>query len=74
MEVRQLRIGKAAQGGGPGPVCGYGVAAYAQNLGIFLLELAIGLPERGGLGGSTRGEIEHVEGKHNVFLTLVLAQ
>ena len=53
---------------------GYSVAAYAQNLGIFLLELAKDLPERGSLGGSTRGEIEHVEGQHHVLLTLVLAE
>ena len=53
---------------------GNGVATYAQNLGIFLLELAIGLPERGGLGGSTRGEIEHVERQDHVFLASVLAE
>ena len=61
MEVRQLRIGEAAQGRGPGPVRGYSIAAYAQNLGIFILELAMRLPERGSLSGSTRGEIEHVK-------------
>jgi len=40
----------------------YLVAAYTQNLGIFLFELAIKLPERSRLRSSTSGKVEHVEG------------
>jgi hypothetical protein len=40
----------------------YLVAAYTQNLGILLFELAVKLPERSGLRGSTSGKVEHVEG------------
>ena len=50
------------------------VAAYAQYLSIFLLEPAVELPEGGGLGGSTRGEIEHVEGQNYILFTFELAQ
>ena len=51
----------------------YSVATYAQNLSIFLLKLAVVLPEEGGLRGSTRCEVKHVERKHHVLLTLVAA-
>ena len=40
----------------------YLVATYTQNLGILLFELAVELPERSRLRGSTRGKVEHVEG------------
>jgi len=40
----------------------YLVAAYTQNLGILLFELAVELPERSCLRGSTSGKVEHVEG------------
>ena len=53
---------------------GYVVAAYAQHLGIFLLELLVSLAERGGLGGSSRGEIKYVKREDHVLLPLVLAQ
>ena len=52
----------------------YGIAAYAQDLGIVFLEPAVSLPEEGGLAGSTRGEIEDVEGKHHRLLAMILAQ
>ncbi len=52
----------------------YRIATDAQDLGIVLLKPAVSLPEEGGLAGSTRGEIEDVEGKHHRLLTLVLAQ
>ena len=50
------------------------VTAYAQHLGTFLLELGIGLPERGDLVSSTAGEIEDVEGEDYMFLALILTQ
>ena len=53
---------------------GYGVTADAQYLGIFLLELAVVLPERGGLGCSTGGEVEDMEGENDVLFAPVLAQ
>ncbi len=49
----------------------YLVAAYTQNLGIFLFELAVKLPERSRLRGSTRCKIEHVEGQYYMLLTPV---
>ena len=52
----------------------YGIATDAQDLGIILLEPAVSLPEEGGLAGSTRGEIEDVEGKHHCLLAAILAQ
>jgi hypothetical protein len=51
----------------------YCVATYAQNLSIFLLKPAVMLPEEGGLRGSTRCEVEHVEREDHVLLTLVAA-
>ena len=52
---------------------GYGVTAYAQNLGILFLDPIVILPEQGGLGGSTRGKVKHVERKHHVVLALKAA-
>ena len=72
--IRQLGIGKAAHGGGPSPVSVNVVTAYAQDLGILLLEPAVELPEQGGLVGSTRGEIEYVEGEDHVFFASILAE
>ena len=72
--VRELGIGKTTYGGGPGAVGANVVTAYAQNLGIILLEPGVELPERGGLGGSTRGEVEYVEGEDHAFLATVLAE
>ena len=51
----------------------YCVATYAQNLSIFLLKPAVMLPEEGGLRGSTRCEVEHVEREDHVLLALVAA-
>ena len=59
--VGQLGIGQPAHGCGPSPVGVYVIAAYAQNLGIFLFEPAMGLPERHRLRRSTGGEVENVE-------------
>jgi len=50
------------------------VAAYAQNLGTFLLELAISQSERGDLVRSTACEIKDVEGKDYVVLSFELTQ
>ena len=50
------------------------VAAYAQDLGILLLELLVKLPERGGLDSSTTGEVQDVKGEDYVFFASVLAQ
>ncbi len=52
----------------------YSVATYAQNLSIFLLNLAMMLAEEGGLRGSTRCEVEHVERENHVLFTLIAAQ
>ena len=52
----------------------YRVATDAQYLGIVLLKPAVSLPKEGGLAGSTRGEIEDVEGKHHRLVTMVLAE
>ena len=52
----------------------YCIATDAQDLGIVLLEPAVSLPEEGGLAGSTRCEIEDVEGKHHRLLAAILAQ
>jgi len=49
------------------------VAAYTQNLGILLFELAVKLPERSRLRGSTSGKVKHVEGQYYMLLTSVLA-
>ena len=54
-------------------MCRYRVATYAQNLSIFLLKLAVMLSEEGSLRGSTRCEVEYVEGKYHVLLALVVA-
>jgi len=50
------------------------VATYAQYLGIGILEPLVFLAERGCLRGSTRGEIEYVEGEYYVLLALVVRQ
>ena len=50
------------------------VAAYAQHLGTLLLDLAVVLPEQGGLLRSPGGEVKHVEGEDHVFLPSVLAE
>ena len=52
----------------------YLVAADTQNLGILLFELAVKLPERSRLRGSTGGKVKHVEGKYYMLLTPVLAE
>ena len=51
-----------------------GVATDAQNLGIVLLKPGVGLPEEGGLAGSTSCEIKYVEGQHHRLVALVLAE
>ena len=50
------------------------VAAYAQHLGILLLEPAIVLTERGSLIGSARGKVKYMKGENHVLLALVLTQ
>lgn len=50
------------------------IAAYAQDLGIVILEPLVFLTERGCLRRSTSGEVEYVEGKHDCFVTLVIAK
>ena len=74
MEVGQLGIGKATERCAPSTVGRNCVAAYAQDLGIIILEPLVFLPERGRLRGSTRGEVEYVERKNNYLLALVVGQ
>ena len=50
------------------------IAAYAQNLGIILLEPAVSLPEQGSLAGSTGSEIKHMERQHHHLFAAILAQ
>ena len=50
------------------------VAADAQYLGIGILEPFVLLAERGRLRGSTRSEVEYVEGQYNVLLALIVRQ
>ena len=53
---------------------GGAVAAYAQDLGTFLLEPVVVYPEGGDLVASTTSKVKDVEGEDYVLLTLVLAQ
>jgi hypothetical protein len=55
-------------------VRGDGVAAYAQDLSITVLEPLVLLTERGCLSRSTSGEIENVEGKNDYLIALVIAK
>ena len=50
------------------------VAADAQYLGIGILEPCVLLAERGRLRGSTRSEVEYVEGQYNVLLAFIVRQ
>ena len=50
------------------------IATDAQYLGSQLLQSAMVLPKRSRLGGSARGEIEHMEGEYDVLLALELRQ
>ena len=74
MEVGQLRVGQPAQGCAPGLVGRDRVAAYAQYLGIGILEPFVLLAERGRLCGSTRGEVEYVKGQYDVFIPSIVCK
>jgi hypothetical protein len=50
------------------------IATDAQHLGSQLLQSAMVLPKRSGLGGSARGEIEHMEGEYDVLLPSELGE
>ena len=50
------------------------IAAYAQDLGILLLEPVVILPEGGGLVASTTCKVEDVEREDYMLLTFVLTQ
>jgi hypothetical protein len=50
------------------------IATDAQHLGSQLLQSAMVLPKRSGLGGSAGGEIEHMEGKYDVLLSSELGE
>jgi hypothetical protein len=50
------------------------IATDAQYLGPELLQSAMVLPKCSGLGGSARGEIEHMEGEYDVLLTSELGE
>jgi len=50
------------------------VYAYAQNLGILLLNPAVVSPEGGRLVGSPGGEIKDMERQNNMLVAFVLAQ
>ena len=74
VEIRQLRIGKSAQGSAPRTVSRWMIHAYAQNLGIFLLDPAVVSPERGSLACSTSCKAKDMEGQDYVLVAFVLAQ
>ena len=57
VKVGEEGIGQDTQGVGPRSVGVVTVAAYAQDLGTFLLEPVVVLPEGGGLAGSTSCEV-----------------
>lgn len=50
------------------------IATDAQYLGSELLQSAMMLPKRSGLGGSAGGEIEHMKRKYDVLLTFELGE
>ncbi len=50
------------------------VTAYAQHLGIILLEPAVIPPERGSLVSSTTGEVKHMERENYILVPPVLTQ
>lgn len=50
------------------------ITTDAQHLGSQLLQSAMVLPKRSCLGGSARGEIEHMEGEYDMLLTLELSE
>ncbi len=50
------------------------VTTYTQNLGIFLHEPVIELPERGSLSRSTSGEVKNMKRQNHVLLASVLIQ
>jgi hypothetical protein len=50
------------------------IATDAQHLGSQLLQSAVVLPKRSCLGGSARGEIEHMEGEYDMLLTPELGE
>jgi hypothetical protein len=50
------------------------IATDAQHLGAQLLQSAMILPKRSCLGGSARGEIEHMEGEYDMLLTPELGE
>ena len=74
VEVRQQRIGYAAQRCG---VCGLGrtgVAANAQNLGILLFEQRVRHAERRDLPRSTACEREYVKREYDRLIALEAAE
>ena len=73
MKVAQHRIGDAPKGGREGGLGRLGVGAYTQYLGIVLLKVRVGGPERGDLVRSAAGKREQVERQNDVLLSPVLA-
>ena len=74
VEVRQQRIGYAAQRCG---VCGLGrtgVAANAQNLGILLFEQRVSHAERRDLSRSTACEREYMKREYDRLIALEAAE
>ena len=74
MEVRQQRIGYVAERSRVRGLGRTGVAAYAQNLGILLLEVSVVAAHRGDLVRSTTCEREYVEREDDGLLASVVAQ
>ena len=74
VKVGQDRVRYVAQRGGKRGLRPPGVGANTQYLGILLLEIRVGLSERGDLMRSASGKGEDVEGQKDVLLPLVLAQ
>ena len=62
VEIGHQRVGDIAQTSRIRPMGVVAITAYAQYLGTLLLELIIGLPERGDLIRSTTCEIKDVKG------------
>ena len=50
------------------------IATYAQHLGIGILEPLVLLSERGRLSGSTRSEVEYVEGQYDVLIPFIVCE
>ena len=74
VEIPEQRIGYVTEAGRIRAMGVDAITAYAQDLGTFLLELAVELSERGDLAGSAACEIEYVKRENHMLLAPILAQ